>query len=335
MRGIILLDGPDCAGKTTLANEIKRVAEVGGHKADIRHLGKPEAGTCWAMHSEALLTNIFDMLNDNTVIIMDRHFLSEAVYGTVYREGSEYPYTMRFVDMLFNRYRALKVICCPPVDVVVETHAKMKNLRREEYDSGMDKVAALYEKIRDNGSVVPTRSMDYMWQLIYAGGVSETSLWYHYDYTVDGLTDAAIFLLKELEHESWFYGDDTWHYSFNGTPGPLSTLLVGDKISQENLMHIPFFANSDSSLYLAKTLHRIGVKAERLCIANINDEGGAETVRYLANRCKQVIALGRNAERSLQIHDIHYHGQVRHPQHASRFSHNDDSYVAELAKFFV
>lgn len=335
MRGLILLDGPDCAGKTTLANAIKAEVEKRGYVANIHHLGKPEPGTCWAMHAEALLNNIYEMLN-GAVVIMDRQFLSEGIYGAVYRDGSEYPETMRFMDMLFNRYRALKVICCPAVETVVKTHAAMKKVRFEEYDSGMDKVAQRYLDLWES---VP-RSMiysdeDYLIQLTKSGGVSEKELWYHYDYEQVETADFVKMLLAEMVKEQWYYEDDTWHYSFNGTPGPLSTLLVGDQISQDNILAIPFFANTDSSLYLAKTLHQLHTHPDRLCIANINDPGGVETVKFLANRCKQVIALGRNAQRTLQLHNIHFHGQVRHPQHARRFSYNDDSYVNELAQFLI
>lgn len=334
MRGLILLDGPDCAGKTSLAKALVAEVESQGGKAVIHHLGMPEPGTCWELHSKALINYIEEMLTD-TVIIADRHFLSEGVYSAVYRSGSEYPFTMRYMDMLFDRYRGLKVICCPPVEQVVLTHSEMKKVRREEYDSGMDKVARRFERIwhdQVNRNQAPGR--EYTEQLMLSGGVADKALWYHYDWTQHNTAHYARELLADLEKEHWFYGDDTWDLAFTGTPGPLSTLLVGDKMSQVNSLGIPFFANTDSSLFLAQSLHKLMIPAERLCIANINDENGVPTVRYLAERCKHVIALGRQAERSLQMHDIDYQAYVRHPQHARRFNHNDDSYTAELAHAF-
>lgn len=333
MRGLILLDGPDCGGKTSLAKAIVTEVEARGGKAVIHHLGMPQPDKCWEEHSEALLAYIEEMLNDHKVIIADRHFLSEAVYAAVYRQGSEYPFTMRFIEMLFDRYRALKVICCPPVDKVVETHAKMKEVRVEAYDKGMDKVARRFERIWHdaiNYHLAPGK--EYSEQLMLSGGVCDKPLWYHYDWTKDNTKEYAIKLLKDLEQEQWFYGDDTWAMSFTGTPGPLSTLLVGDKMSTPNGLGIPFYANSGCSAFLAKSLHKLMIPAERLCIANINDDSNSvATVRYLAGRCKHVVALGRQAERTLQMHDIDYQAYVRHPQHARRFNHNDDSYTSELA----
>lgn len=335
MRGLILLDGPDCAGKTTLAKAIEAEVKTQGGKAAVHHLGMPEPDKCWELHGEALLSYVEEMITQDKVIIADRHFLSEGVYAAVYRKGSEYPFTMRYMDMLFDRYRALKVICCPPVDDVVRVHADMKKVRREEYDSGMDKVARRFERIwhdQVNRNLAPGR--EYTEQLMLSGGVADKQLWYHYDYTQHNTQQFARELLVDLDKEQWFYGEDTWDLAFTGTPGPLSTLLVGDKMSQQNPLGIPFFANTDSSLFLAKSLHNLMIPAERLCIANINDKDGVPTVRYLAERCRHVIALGKNAERSLQMHDIDYNAYVRHPQHARRFNHNDDSYTAELAHAF-
>lgn len=335
MRGLILLDGPDCAGKTTLAKALEAEVKAQGGNAEIHHLGMPEPGKCWELHSEALLQYITDMIQGDMVIIADRHFLSEGVYANVYRKGSEYPFTMRYMDMLFDRYRGLKVICCPPVDDVVRVHADMKKIRREEYDSGMDKVARRFERIwhdEVNRNLAPGR--EYTEQLMLSGGVVDKPLWYHYDYTKHNTSQYAKELLKDLKDEQWYYGDDVLDMCFTGTPGPLSTLLVGDKMSQVNDLGIPFFANTDSSLFLAKSLHKLMIHAERLCIANINEPEGVATVRYLAGRCNHVIALGRRAEHTLQMHDINYNAYVRHPQHARRFNHNDDSYTAELAHAF-
>ena len=57
IRGIILLDGPDAAGKSTLAEAIRQEVfkREGENEAIIRHLGKPLAGTCWKEHSEAVI----------------------------------------------------------------------------------------------------------------------------------------------------------------------------------------------------------------------------------------------------------------------------------------
>lgn len=329
MKGLILLDGPDCAGKTTLAEAIIAAAATEGITAIRRHLGKPETGQAWDMHAEALLNYIEEMNDDDKIIIADRHFLSEGVYGHYYRDGSEYPYTMRFMDMLFNRFIGLKVICCPPVETVVETHKKMSQERHEEYADGMDKISKAYQAIwhsRVAKSNLP--GLDYAQQLVALGGVQDKPFWYHYDYTQVNVEKYAKCLLDELKIE----GEIRTFFEFNytGTPSKNSVLLIGDKMSTPNKLGIPFFANTGSSEFLAKTLHKLMLPAEQICMVNINDPRGTEAVGALSKVCGRVVVLGREAERTMAEYGFKFDAYARHPQHARRFNHNDDTYLEEL-----
>lgn len=331
MRGLIMLDGPDCAGKTTLSKSLQAASAELGHKAVVHHLGKPDPGTCWKMHSDALIAYIRQMMDEDVIVIADRHFLSEGIYGRGYRQWSEYPYAMRYMDMLFNRFNGLKVICCPPTSVVVDTHAKMKEVRREEYDSGMDKIANMFQNVWH--SAVHLTSLpggDYTAQLAALGGVQDKPLWYHFDYTENDVDEYARFLLKELELENEVSDWSTFDFDFNGTPGKRSVLLVGDKMSSVNDLGIPFFANHGSSAFLAKTLHQLAVPAENLCIVNVNDVDGVRATRELAELCGRTVVLGREAERTMRANNIEFDAYCRHPQHARRFNHNDNTYLKEL-----
>lgn len=331
MRGLILLDGPDCAGKSTLAQSIVAASAEAGHRAVIHHLGKPETGQAWKMHADALIAYIKQMLTEDVIVVADRHFLSEEIYGKCYRGGGEYPFGMRYMDMLFNRFGGLKVICCPPTAVVVETHKKMMAERHEEYDSGMDKIANLYTSLWH--SAVHTSSLpgrDYSGQLSALGGVQDKPSWYHFDYCERDVDEYARFLLQEMAIEQEVDDMTLFDGNFNGTPGRRSTLLVGDKMNTVNELGIPFFANHGSSQFLAKTLHALMVPAEELCIVNINDEGGVETTRELADLCQRVVVMGREAERSMRANGIDFDAYVRHPQHARRFNYNDNTYIGEL-----
>lgn len=331
MKGLILLDGPDCAGKSTLAKSIQAASAEQGDRAVIYHLGKPEAGTCWKMHSEALIAYIKQMLEEDVIVIADRHFLSEAVYGRSYRNGSEYPFAMRFMDMLYDRFNGLKVICCPPTSVVVDTHKRMKEERHEEYSDGMDKIANLYQNIWHSAvNISSLPGTDYTGQLSALGGVQDKRGWYHFDYTENDVDDYARFLLEELYLENKVNDLDLFDFNFNGSPGKRSVLLVGDRMSTENALGIPFFANHGSSQFLAKTLHALAIPAENLCIVNINDPYGLAATRELARLCGRVVVLGREAERTMRANKVEFDAYCRHPQHARRFNHNDNTYIKEL-----
>ena len=342
MRGIIILDGSDGAGKTTLANAIKERVETMGHKAIVCHQGKPAPGTCWDTHSSALLDYIEEAFTKNTVVIGDRHFLSESIYGRVYRTGSEYPFGARHVDRLLERFRALRVVCAPSVKYITTTHARLKNERVEEYDSGMNKIALAYLDLW-NGALVKSGTADeyskdtndYLVQLMVNGGAADRNGWCHYDVETHGqdLKTYVAYLLHELNEQQSLIPENLldptlWH--FTGFPHDQAVLLVGDRVSAENRFNIPFYSNKGSSLYLAKTLHKLNADEARIVIANVNDPDGLETVSDLAAMCGRVVVLGREAERAMQKQGIKYHARIRHPQHARRFSFHDNAYMVEL-----
>jgi nicotinamide riboside kinase len=343
LNGLIILDGPDGAGKTTLANELCKHAEEQGYKPHYAHLSKPV--DAWAEHRDALL-DYLELAHgpEKKLVIADRYFMSEAIYGAVYRQGSEYPFAARHFDRLLYRFGALRVVCAPPVEYVTETHAKLKGEREEMYDSGMDTVARMYYDlwygVDKTSAAIDYRPMsDYVQQLIWQGGVSDKLGWYHYDVTTHGknmgLCCSSLMLeLSRLNTLTKTFSNVEFK-NLSGWPRKQAVLLVGDCISDQGSRGMPFLGNSDSSLYLAKTLHKLHADESRVCMVNINDPFGSMTVSEVGSICGRVIALGKNAERALEANNIAYHAKVRHPQHARRFSYHDDGYAHELKQAFA
>lgn len=339
MRGVIILDGADGVGKTTLAENLVKRCEELGSKAVIHHLGKPDKGTCWDIHSKALMAYIKEAFEQDTVVIADRHFLSESIYGAIYREGSEYPYASRHVDRLLHRFRGLRVVCAPSVEYVQQTFKRLMEERYEMYSENMEKIAQAYHEVWHGGQLMSHMkegyTPDYVAQLSLSGGVKDMLGWYHYDVQLHGkdMKTYCSYLLNELIEEQELvpeslYNIDYWR--FTGYPHEQAVLLVGDKVSADNELHVPFFANNGCTDYLAQTLQNLWVDESRVVMANINDPHGDSTVRELSQMCGHTVAMGREAERGLQRLGIAYDGRVRHPQHARRFSHNDHSYHHEL-----
>lgn len=337
MRGLIILDGPDCAGKTTLAEAIaKRVTELGGEPV-INHLGKPPEGECWQLHSEALLKYLKQAFQENKVVIADRHFMSEAIYGSVYRDGSEYPYSARHIDRVLHRFRALRVICAPPVGYIIKKLDEMKKIRHEDFHENMNQVAERYRDLWfgiHDGEIFDN---DYIRQLSDTG-IAEKLGWYHYDVTGEqgkDLKTYSSFLLQEMWEEQEMLPDDLFEiddWAFTGFPNEHSVLFVGDRLSVGNALNLPFFANSGSSLFLAKTLQKLGADESRIVIANINDPEGVNTVKALGLMCGRVVVMGRLAERTARREGVGFDCAIRHPQHANRFNHSDESYTLEMGE---
>ena len=339
--GIIILDGPDGAGKTTLANKIAERAMLKGYVPLYAHLSKP--ADAWAEHRDALFEYIrcaFEC-NTKTLVIADRHFMSEAIYGHVYRQGSEYPFAARHVDRLLYRYGAVRVVCAPPVEYVIETHARLKSERTEMYDSGMEAIARMYYDLwygSSDANVDYSPLGDYLQQLIWEGGVADKIGWYHYDVTVNGknmdqYSDILIDEMGQLQAMVSPFLDGT-KKNLTGWPRRSAVLLVGDCISDDSNSRTPFFANHGSSLYLAKTLQKIHADESRVCMVNVNDPDGITRVRDVTRFCGRTIALGCRAEQALEKASLTYQARVRHPQHARRFTHHDSRYAQELKTAF-
>lgn len=101
---LVLLEGPDCAGKTTLA---RRFEEIG---FDYLHLGPPTRDD----YLREVFT-LYDGLKNNAVL--DRSHLGEQVYGPVYRgEDTLGTVGRRMMDAYCATRRAVVVVCLPPVD---------------------------------------------------------------------------------------------------------------------------------------------------------------------------------------------------------------------------
>ena len=83
-------------------------------------------------------------------------------------------------------------------------------------------------------------------------------------------------------------------------------------------------------------LHKLNVDESQLCVCNssgfrskTNDN---EALAGAATTAKRVVALGRAAETKLQQLGLPLHVAVRHPQHARRFTHHNESYTDELGR---
>lgn len=337
MQGIIILDGADGTGKTTLA---KKLCDKIANSSYV-HLSKPHPGHAWDEHKIAII-NAIKAYRSGKFVVIDRHFLSEAIYGKIYRNGSEYPFAARHVDRLLYRFGAMRVITTAPVNYVIETHKKLVAEREEMYTDRMGEIAQLYIDIWNGGDqsyieASGAETKGYMEQLIASGGVGDKIGWTNYDVTTDGtrLDKYADKLLNEAQNLQRcvpiFYEEAD---NLTGWPRKQSIALVGDKVNTGDY-DWPFLTNHGSSLYLAKTLNELRADESRICMLNINGPYGLEIMKQVKLACGRVIVLGKEAERRLEQAKISYDAKVRHPLHASRFTNSDNSYSNELRKAFA
>lgn len=141
-KGLIVLEGSDCVGKTTLAINLANLF----HNTIIVHHTYYKDGIFNVFkHS---LANAIEWIKEGKLVIFDRFDMSETVYGQVFRDGSALTNEQK-IEMLklLKPINTMQIICAPDdVEVVIETHKKMKAKREEMYDD-IRQIANVYDKI--------------------------------------------------------------------------------------------------------------------------------------------------------------------------------------------
>lgn len=109
---VVILEGPDCSGKTTLANQYTDL----GYK--YYHNGYDKNVDIVVQHTELIHDVLDDIFTHNQDVVVDRWFYSELVYGTIFRGQTYNGYCDDVIKTanlyLFNAVPVTTVMCLPP-----------------------------------------------------------------------------------------------------------------------------------------------------------------------------------------------------------------------------
>lgn len=103
---IIILEGPDGSGKTTLANKLHQQT---GYQLLHRTQPKNEED------KKRMMDEYIQVLKAGKNVIMDRSWYSEMVYGPVMRDASVITYPQMYeLEKLATKYGAIVIHCTAP-----------------------------------------------------------------------------------------------------------------------------------------------------------------------------------------------------------------------------
>jgi thymidylate kinase len=138
---IIVLEGPDGAGKTTLARELQE--QLG---ARYIHLTYRFRDKMHVYHSAAL--KLAYHLSKTQPVIIDRWWPSEIVYADAYRGGSKFTKYYFLLEHLASEMGLTYIFCLPnDRDRYLKHYNVLKGKRAEMYDEGLDRVYSGYREL--------------------------------------------------------------------------------------------------------------------------------------------------------------------------------------------
>lgn len=171
--GLIILEGPDACGKTTLARRLLGQDQDGYVHMHWPKEAKDPAREMLMMHRVSLAKAEIRLRQGKRTVI-DRHWISNEIYGPIFRGGtmgltiSAEHWDQKIIPAL----RGVYVICAPQPELAVELHAIRGDESGKTYKtkltSNIDRVAIQYRKLWTGGF---SDGIDYASQIIRDGGM--------------------------------------------------------------------------------------------------------------------------------------------------------------------
>lgn len=337
--GILILEGPDCAGKTTLARYLEKE-----HGAIYLHHG-------WSPRYDvgrrffASLRRAGRLAAEGKLVVIDRLWLSADAYGSIYRGASDVPRRGRMLQRLALKYAAVTVLCVPPVEAVVEAHRREKKKRAEMYDD-VRAVAEWYARLTAGRGPIGKR--DCYGDLLAEPGALIGKRRAHfttYDWTVDGhdlafVAEELFDLLYLARDAQASAGLNPRYTNFAGHSGTARALMIGDRPGpRASAIRWPFMSGEERtgcSGWFAEKLTRAGIYEEDLAWVNAYPDDLREDrlKNWLSLKWDLIVPLGTNAcERLARIGQIDNPVLLlEHPQYRKRFRVKSPGYLTPLAQ---
>lgn len=282
---IIILEGPDGGGKTTLAEALRHRLQSDRMTHVIKH------GPYKGVKSEDLCKMFFRSMSQALTyddhVIMDRSWLSEPIYGEVYRNGEnrvDMP-RHRMLERVALSRGAVVIHCQPDLEVCIKTFSGRLD---DEYLDNVEQLKAVYQgyELLDMKTCLPVIPYDYERD------------------TLEGL-------LPKLMGRS-----SRNPFSGGGAFREGNILMLCDRGPRTNVREsaavvpfINFLDNEGPSRMLVDTLEREGIPEDHIYWINTQTYQGTPTDAKFVQSLKpsKVFALGNNAYSWALNNDVQSH----------------------------
>ncbi len=334
---LIILDGPDCCGKTTLAQKFK---EKYKDKCTVTHLSYRMAGNMGLYHLAAVLHAT--RRQPDHFHVLDRSWISEEVYGHVYRAGPENRYFNRQLHRIILKYSGVYILCIPhDLQQYLDFYTHVYKDRDEMYDMD-ENVPRIWDCFQ---SIITANSEEKLQG--YSGFLQshKTTVepfaaphWMVYDMFNDSpeeMIEQSLLVQGDLFYRQLPPFNSSKNQNGGGHMYGTKLLLLGDQVNGKyNRCSYPFVDMGHCSSFLAQQLDLAGIAEEELLWMNVNTRGGnpelrlPEILRYLHMKSTPpaIVAMGNEATKALdKIKDNQLTVYtINHPQWYRRFKRHAD-----------
>jgi thymidylate kinase len=315
MKGIIVIDGCDGTGKTTLAKAI-----CDKHDGVYIHNTYRWPSKMPLYHTAALHRAL--KIARTRLVVIDRLWMSEAIYAEVYRNGSPWPNMGRMIDRIIRKVGGMYILAQSPQGHK-EKFEQLKTERKEMYDN-VDPVRKRFDQLFEGGFA--GHDCDYAQQLSVFGMLKRDDvLPYRYDIegtNLDVYIDMVMSVLDSRMTKQYAPALDLRTENFAGHVHEANFIFVGDKANSKfRAVSWPFYDFGNSSEFFASALHELAFDETRAIYINANDQDGITHIdRCLsAKPYLHLICLGNEAHAS--VHSLTRRiSSVYHPSYAKRFN---------------
>lgn len=323
VRGIVILEGADHSGKTTLARVLLK--KYGGH-----YLHGRVFRNMWRSH--VAMMRLALRWADTQLVVIDRIWLSELVYGPIYRGGAAYDLGARCLDRLAMRVGAVTVLCAPDdQQYQIQRHADRAGKGLEVFHNIEMAVNTYADLARGN---LARDGDSYLAQLIRYGDYAERQDVVVYDLDRQGhrlpqVCKQIITKLQKLQKDQLPSAMISSRQNFTGNLATAHTVIVGDIVSPQ-VARLPkgprwpmaWHDGMCAATWLNKALHMFGHDETTTIITNGNDPDDHLT-DLIDHRRLRIVTLGKSASDSVMSHGVVPDAELEHPQYHRRFHHSD------------
>lgn len=323
---LIVLEGCDGAGKTTLAQQLVKEAELRGWEGEVWHRGVPMRHPLeeyeWDLEQDYART---PAERSRRLLVADRWHLGQLVYGPLYRKDlKDFDLACAWhVDAKLQSLGAVQLIMSPPLEVIRERLA----IRGEDYlkEGHVQYVHEAYE------SMTRCRCDEFTGSPLSCIGHGFFSR--SFSILRESLDDDDVRVLVDTAACRSERVDALTPFSTYVGPRYPEILLLGDRHNGSDRREpeptdydaafVPY--GGTSGRWLCQTIVQTSLHEHNIGVANANQEDVWSLTEALHH--PKIVALGQLAHDALVNRGI-VHGWVPHPQFARRFHHDNRSEYA-------